>query len=77
MLDKNVVEDELIFIATNSFFTDMTKEDIKCWDDICKAFVYNDLSYILCATVQVDEKTAHVHCVVVLLIKKYDKRIDI
>lgn len=41
------------------------------------AFVYNDLSYILYATVQVDEKTAHVHCVVVLLIKKYDKRIDI
>ena len=80
MLDRsnNVIADELMFTATNEFFKDMTRDDIKEWADTCMEFVYNDLGYkkeqVLHATVQLDEKTPHVHCVVVPLIKKYDKR---
>lgn len=80
MLDKskNVVADELIFTATNSFFKNMAKEDIKSWADTCMDFVYNDLGYtkdqILHATVHLDEKTPHIHCVVIPLVKKLDKR---
>ena len=80
MLDRsqNVVADELLFTATNEFFKDMTREDIKEWADTCMEFVYNDLGYtkeqVLHATVHMDEKTPHVHCVVVPLVKKFDKR---
>lgn len=80
MLDRsnNVIADELMFTATNEFFKDMTRDDIREWADTCMEFVYNDLGYkkkqILHATVHLDEKTPHVHCVVVPLIKKYDKR---
>ena len=80
MLDKSnsVVADELLFTATNTFFKDMTKDDIKDWADTCMEFVYNDLGYtndqVLHATVHMDEKTPHVHCVVIPLIKKFDKR---
>ena len=80
MLDKsnNVIADELLFTATNEFFNNMTKEDIKEWADTCMEFVYNDLGYkkeqVLHATVHLDERTPHIHCVVVPLVKKYDKR---
>lgn len=80
MLDKsnNVIADELLFTATNEFFNNMTKEDLKEWADTCMEFVYNDLGYkkeqVLHATVHMDEKTPHIHCVVVPLVKKYDKR---
>ncbi len=80
MLDKsnNVVADELLFTATNEFFKDMTRDDIKEWANTCMEFVYNDLGYtkeqVLHATVHLDEKTPHIHCVVVPLIKKFDKR---
>ena len=80
MLDRsqNVVADELLFTATNEFFKDMTREDIKEWADTCMEFVYKDLGYtkdqVLHATIHMDEKTPHVHCVVVPLIKKFDKR---
>ena len=80
MLDRsnNVIADELMFTATNEFFKDMTRDDIKGWADTCMEFVYNDLGYkkeqVLHATVHMDEKTPHIHCVVVPLIKKYDKR---
>ena len=80
MLDKskNVVVDELLFTATNEFFKNMTIEDIKKWVNTCMEFVYKDLGYtkeqILHATIHLDEKTPHIHCVVVPLIKKYDKR---
>ena len=80
MLDKskNVVADELLFTATNTFFKDMTREDIKVWADTCMDFVYNDLGYtkdqILHATVHLDEKTPHIHCVVIPIVKKLDKR---
>ena len=80
MLDKskNVVADELLFTATHKFFDNMDKNDIKDWANTCMEFVYNDLGYkkeqILHATVNLDEATSHLHCVVVLLVKKYDKR---
>ena len=80
MLDKsnNVVADELLFTATNKFFENMTKDDIKEWANTCMEFVYNDLGYkkeqVLHATVHLDEKTPHIHCVVVPLVKKLDKR---
>lgn len=80
MIDKSksVVADELIFTATHKFFNNMNREEIIKWANICMDFVYNDLGYtkeqVLHATVHMDEKTPHIHCVVVPLIKKYDKR---
>lgn len=80
MLDKskNVVADELLFTATNEFFKDMTRDDILDWANTCMEFVYQDLGYtkeqVLHSVVHLDEKTPHIHCVVVPLIKKFDKR---
>ena len=80
MLDKskNVVADELLFTATNEFFKDMTREDILDWANTCMEFVYNDLGYtkeqVLHSVIHLDEKTPHIHCVVVPLVKKFDKR---
>ena len=75
---KSVVADELVFTATHTFFNDMSKEDIKNWADRCMEFVHFGLGYednqILHATLHMDEKTPHIHCVVVPLIKKFDKR---
>lgn len=75
---RNVVADELLFTATNDFFKNMNKEDVKRWADNCMEFVYQDLGYteeqILHATVHMDEKTPHIHCVAIPLIKKFDKR---
>ena len=80
MLDdsNSVVADELMFTSDNEFFKNMSKKDIKKWADTCMNFVYKDLGYtkeqVLHATVHMDEKTPHLHCVVVPLIKKFDKR---
>lgn len=75
---RNCVADELVMTASHNFFKDMSREQIKEWADTCMEFVYNDLGYkkeqILHATVHLDEETPHIHCVVVLLVKKYDKR---
>lgn len=75
---NNVVADELLFTSDNDFFKDMNKRQIKKWADTCMEFVYEDLGYteeqILHATLHLDEKTPHIHCVVVPLIRKYDKR---
>ena len=75
---KNVVADELLFTATNEFFKDMTREDIIDWANTCMEFVYEDLGYtkeqVLHCVIHLDEKTPHIHCVVVPLIKKFDKR---
>ena len=75
---RNCVADELMFTATSEFFKIMTKEDIKDWADTCMEFVYNDLGYtkeqVLHSVVHLDEKTPHIHCVVVPLVKKLDKR---
>ena len=80
MLDnsRNVVADELLFTATNRFFKNMSNEDLMKWANTCMEFVYEDLGYtkeqVLHATLHVDEKTPHIHCVVVPLVKKLDKR---
>lgn len=75
---RNCVADELLFTATHQFFENMTKEDIIEWANTCMNFVYEDLGYtkdqVLHATVHLDETTPHVHCVVVPLVKKLDKR---
>jgi len=75
---KNVIADELIFTASHTFFDNMSKEEIMRWADTCMDFVYNDLGYkkeqILHAIVHLDEETPHLHCVVIPLIKKFDKR---
>lgn len=75
---KSVVVDELLFTATNEFFKDMNKREIKEWADTCMEFVYEDLGYtdeqVLHATIHLDEKTPHLHCVVIPLVKKLDKR---
>ena len=75
---KSVVADELMFTATHKFFNNMSKEEIMKWADTCMDFVYNDLGYkkeqVLHATIHLDEKTPHIHCVVVPLVKKLDKR---
>lgn len=75
---KSVVADELLFTATNKFFKDKDKDFILEWANTCMDFVYNDLGYtkeqILHSTLHLDEATPHIHCVVVPLIKKLDKR---
>ena len=75
---KNCVADELMFTATHNFFDGMSREQIRDWANTCMEFVYNDLGYkkeqILHATVHLDEETPHIHCVVVPLVKKLDKR---
>ena len=75
---KSVVADELLFTATSKFFKDKDKDFILEWANTCMDFVYNDLGYtkeqILHATLHLDEATPHIHCVVVPLVKKIDKR---
>lgn len=75
---KNVVADELLFTATHNFFENMNKDDIIDWANTCMEFVYKDLGYtksqVLHATIHLDEETPHFHCVVIPLVKKYDKR---
>ena len=62
-----------MFTSDNEFFKNMSKKDIKKWADTCMEFVYNDLGYtkeqVLHSVVHMDEKTPHMHCVVVPLIK--------
>ena len=52
--------------------------NIKVWSNSCIDFVYNDLGYtknqILHATEYLGEKIPHIHCVVIPIIKKLDKR---
>lgn len=75
---RNCVADELLFTASPKFFDNMSEEDIMKWANTCMEFVYNDLGYtkeqILHATIHLDEKSPHIHCVVVPLVKKLDKR---
>ena len=75
---NNVVADELLFTSDLDFFKNMSKKQIRKWADTCMDFVYEDLGYkkeqVLHATIHLDEKTPHLHCVVVPLIKKFDKR---
>ena len=63
--------------ATNEFFKDMARDDIKDWADTCMEFVYKDLVYtkdqVLHVTVHLDKKTPYIHCMVIPLVKKFDK----
>ena len=80
MLDdsNSVVADELLFTSDKYFFQNMSKKAIKRWADTCMEFVYKDLGYtkeqVLHATIHLDEKTPHIHCVVIPLVRKFDKR---
>jgi hypothetical protein len=80
MLDdsNSVVADELIFTTTNEYFKDKDTDTIKKWGNTCLDFVYKDLGYdkwqVLNATIHMDETTPHLHCVLVPLVKKFDKR---
>lgn len=75
---RNVVADELLFTSDSLFFKDKSKKEILRWANTCMEFVYNDLGYtkeqVLHSTIHMDEKTPHIHCVVVPLVKKLDKR---
>ena len=77
---KSCVADEMIFTSDQEFFKDMTKDEILKWANGCMDFVYNDLGYtkeqILHSALHLDEKTPHIHCVVVPLVKKFDKRVN-
>ena len=77
---KSVVADELLFTSDFDFFKNMSKSKIRKWADTCMEFVYNDLGYtkdqILHSVLHLDEKTPHLHCVVIPLVRKLDKRTD-
>ena len=77
---KSCVADEMIFTSGPEFFKDMTKEEILRWANGCMEFVYKDLGYtkeqIIQSVLHLDEKTPHIHCVVVPLVKKFDKRVN-
>ena len=68
----------MIFTSDTDFFNKLNKDEIMKWANTCMEFIYNDLGYkkeqILHATLHMDEKTPHIHCVVVPLVKKFDKR---
>ena len=80
MLDdsNSVVADELLFTSDKEFFKGMSKENVIKWAETCMEFICKDIGYekwqVLNATIHMDEKTPHLHCVVVPLIKKFDKR---
>ena len=75
---KGVVADEMIFTSDEEFFKNMSREDMLKWANQSINFVIEDLGYkkeqILHATLHLDEKTPHIHLVVIPLVKKFDKR---
>ena len=77
---KSCVADEMIFTSGPEFFKDMTKEEILRWANGCMEFVYKDLGYtkeqVIQSVLHLDERTPHIHCVVVPLVKKFDKRVN-
>lgn len=77
---KSCVADEMIFTSGSEFFKDMSKEEILRWANGCMEFVYKDLGYtkeqVLHSVLHLDERTPHIHCVVVPLVKKFDKRVN-
>ena len=77
---KSCVADEMIFTSGPEFFKDMSKIEILKWANGCMDFVYNDLGYtkeqVIQSVLHLDEKTPHIHCVVVPLVKKFDKRVN-
>lgn len=77
---KSCVADEMIFTSGPEFFKDMSKEEILRWANGCMEFVYNDLGYtkeqVIHSVLHLDERTPHIHCVVVPIVKKFDKRVN-
>ena len=77
---KSVVADEILFTSDKIFFDNLSKEELMKWANAVLEFVYKDMGYkkeqIIHATLHMDEKTPHIHLVVVPLVKKYDKRIN-
>jgi deoxyadenosine/deoxycytidine kinase len=77
---KSVVADEMIFTSDIDFFKNMSKDELMKWANETMNFVYEDLGYtkeqVLHAVIHMDEKVPHLHCVVVPLVKKFDKRTD-
>jgi len=77
---KSCVADEMIFTSGPEFFKDMPKEEMLRWANGCMEFVYKDLGYtkeqVIQSVLHLDEKTPHIHCVVVPLVKKFDKRVN-
>ena len=75
---KSVVADEMIFTSDKDFFKNMSKEELMNWANETMNFVYEELGYmkdqVLHAVIHMDEKVPHLHCVVVPLVKKFDKR---
>ena len=75
---KGVVADEMIFTSDEEFFKNMSHEDMMKWANESINFVIEDLGYkkeqIIHATLHLDEKTPHIHLVVIPLVKKFDKR---
>ncbi len=77
---KSVVADEILFTSDKIFFDSLSEEELMKWANTVLDFVYEDLGYkkeqIIHATLHMDEKTPHIHLVVVPLVKKFDKRIN-
>ena len=75
---KGVVADEMIFTSDEEFFKNMSHENMMRWATESINFVIEDLGYkkeqIIHATLHLDEKTPHIHLVVIPLVKKFDKR---
>lgn len=77
---KSVVADEILFTSDTIFFDSLSEEELMKWANAVLDFVYEDLGYkkeqIIHATLHMDEKTPHIHLVVVPLVKKFDKRVN-
>lgn len=75
---KSVVADEMVFTSDEAFFKNMSREDMLKWANESINFVIEDLGYtkeqIIHAVIHLDERTPHIHIVVIPLVKKYDKR---
>ena len=77
---KSVVADEILFTSDKIFFDSLSKDELMRWANTVLDFVYEDMGYkkeqIIHATLHMDEKTPHIHLVVIPLVKKFDKRIN-
>lgn len=77
---KSVVADEILFTSDKIFFDSLSEDELMKWSNTVLDFVYEDMGYkkeqIIHATLHMDEKTPHIHLVVVPLVKKFDKRIN-
>lgn len=75
---KNDIAFEMVFTSDNKFFDGLNRNDIKKWAEKSLDFVTKDLGIerrnILHAIVHMDEKTPHLHVVVVPLVKTYNKK---